>query len=320
MDKSTINPSNGNSNPFLTGSPVSDTGHGPKKECPSNEKNKYEKKTPKVFDEAEYEKRCEQCHHDIEHATDKALRLDYPDEYKARANAKSRALHEYQCPYSAEFDNFRFFLNEVGPKPCQGTSLDKIVNEKGYVPGNVRWADPQTQSENRRSVRKVVLDGHEHSVDTLASRLGLSREAVLKRLSRGATMEQLVHQSYAPQGASKHPTNGISAWPWPPGMEEKWEQRYQQCKRDVYGDRDEPRIHYFLRRCAEQLQRITEMAEGYDPDDELPPELIHFGKYWSRMQDFALHQRQLAEKEQHRHESPQASSEEIEAVKSFLGL
>ncbi len=45
---------------------------------------------------------------------------------------------------------FARFLAELGPKPTRHHSLDRIDNDRGYEPGNVRWADKKTQSANRR--------------------------------------------------------------------------------------------------------------------------------------------------------------------------
>lgn len=47
-------------------------------------------------------------------------------------------------------DNFQAFIDYIGPKPDADLSLDRIDNERGYEPGNVRWADAQTQNRNRR--------------------------------------------------------------------------------------------------------------------------------------------------------------------------
>lgn len=52
------------------------------------------------------------------------------------------------CP---EWQNdFEAFLAHIGPKPDPELSIDRIDNNRGYEPGNVRWADRSTQSRNRR--------------------------------------------------------------------------------------------------------------------------------------------------------------------------
>ena len=61
--------------------------------------------------------------------------------------------------YSEWYDPFKFYqyLEEnLGGKPL-GYSLDRIDNDKGYHPGNVRWASNSTQMSNRRNYNKQSL-------------------------------------------------------------------------------------------------------------------------------------------------------------------
>lgn len=56
------------------------------------------------------------------------------------------------CARWAVFDNF---LADMGEKP-PGLTIDRIDNNKGYVPGNCRWATSSQQNNNRRP-RGVVV-------------------------------------------------------------------------------------------------------------------------------------------------------------------
>jgi hypothetical protein len=58
--------------------------------------------------------------------------------------------------------SFLAFFEHIGPRPS-GLSLDRIDNEQGYFPGNVRWTDVETQINNRRP-RRVREKPERHTV------------------------------------------------------------------------------------------------------------------------------------------------------------
>lgn len=46
--------------------------------------------------------------------------------------------------------DFKAFFDHIGPRPSPKHSVDRIDNDRGYEPGNVRWATPQEQRRNQR--------------------------------------------------------------------------------------------------------------------------------------------------------------------------
>jgi len=87
-----------------------------------------------------------------------------PPEYIAWQRMKDRCLNK-NCPdyhryggrgikvFSGWVNDPVAFINYVGPRPSPKHSIDRIDNNLGYEPGNVRWATMREQSRNQRSTK-----------------------------------------------------------------------------------------------------------------------------------------------------------------------
>ncbi len=51
------------------------------------------------------------------------------------------------------WNDFRLFLEDVGPAPSPAHSIDRINVDGNYEPGNVRWASGAMQQQNRKSTK-----------------------------------------------------------------------------------------------------------------------------------------------------------------------
>lgn len=81
-------------------------------------------------------------------------------------------------------------MADVGKRP-PGTTLDRIDNNKGYEPGNVRWTTRLVQSRNRRNVwpqadidhMSYLLDCG-YSFENVAKLMGKTKDAVAMKASK----------------------------------------------------------------------------------------------------------------------------------------
>jgi len=69
-------------------------------------------------------------------------------DYKYYGN---RGIKLYQ-PFINNFLRFvKYILKDIGEKPSKNATLDKIINNASYYPGNFRWASQTIQNRNKRN-------------------------------------------------------------------------------------------------------------------------------------------------------------------------
>ncbi len=111
-------------------------------------------------------------------------------EYVLWRSAKSRCVNPRDARFSdyggrgitMHWRSFPEFFAAVGPRPTKDHSLDRIDNDRGYEPGNVRWATRHQQQVNRRDTPRYTYRGETLSVAEWARRTGFNIAAIRSRI------------------------------------------------------------------------------------------------------------------------------------------
>lgn len=89
------------------------------------------------------------------------------------------------CEQWAAFEPFRDYVLANLPPRQRGQTLDRIDNDRGYEPGNVRWADARTQQRNTSANTIIAVDGVSRCIAEWAEISGLTSNVICRRRARG---------------------------------------------------------------------------------------------------------------------------------------
>jgi hypothetical protein len=128
----------------------------------------------------------------------------YSQEYRSWKMMKSRcgnpndpAYERYGgrgitvCP---RWHRFEPFLEDIGRRPSPLHQLERVDNNRGYEPGNVRWATPKENQRNKRNTAFIVLSGRRIPLVEAAETAGIPVTTLRHRLDRGWSPERAVAQ------------------------------------------------------------------------------------------------------------------------------
>lgn len=72
--------------------------------------------------------------------------------------------------------------DEIGSRPTEKHSLDRVNNNKGYWPGNVKWHLPVKQNRNKRSNHKEFFRGAWRTLAEISEMTGVDHRRLYDRV------------------------------------------------------------------------------------------------------------------------------------------
>ena len=133
------------------------------------------------------------------------LSTDYPKEFctwRMLPMRRTQKAYQHLDPLIDDdiYRDFELFLKEVGGARPKGYELDRIDPERGYVKGNMRWADRLTQNRNKRSSPRYRGE----PIRIVAERMGLNPDQVAGRVGNGWTVEEALFTPPCKNGYTRY--------------------------------------------------------------------------------------------------------------------
>lgn len=111
----------------------------------------------------------------------------YNQSYKGYANYGGRGIVVCQ----RWLESFEDFMADVGVPPSEQHSLGRKETNGNYEPSNCRWETRIQQGRNKRNNVLIAYHGETLCISEWATRTGLSRDVISKRLKNGKTSDDL---------------------------------------------------------------------------------------------------------------------------------
>jgi len=146
--------------------------------------------------------------------------------YMCWASMKQRCLYEKSNRYKTygergiaiypewikSFASFNsYIVSHLGEHPGKGWSIDRIDVNRGYEPGNIRWANNQEQARNKTNTLYLEFKGEKKDIFEWSESTGIKYNTLLNRYHRGWSTTDIltVPVLNGPNAFHNHPNRNI---------------------------------------------------------------------------------------------------------------
>lgn len=119
--------------------------------------------------------------------------------YKSWQSMRTRCLNKNADQYPdygargiticERWNSFENFLEDMGHRP-DGTTIDRIENDKGYEKSNCQWSTMREQENNKRSNVYLEFNGRSMTAAQWSRETGIGYQTIRKRMDAGWSSER----------------------------------------------------------------------------------------------------------------------------------
>jgi hypothetical protein len=118
--------------------------------------------------------------------------------------------------------SFEAFYQDMGPRPSDKHSLDRIDTNGHYEPGNCRWATWGEQQNNTRHNVRLTFRGETLTAAQWAARTGMSAFTIYARVERGWPVERILTTKPRTEWKKRGPVSAEHSRALSEGQRKRW--------------------------------------------------------------------------------------------------
>ena len=112
--------------------------------------------------------------------------------------------------WEEDFETFRQWAMTHGYR--DGLTMDRVNNNAGYNPGNVRWISRKAQARNRTTNTYLTVDGRTRPVVEWCEMYGIPDYVVVRRIKAGWSPEDAVKRPVRKRREERRCSEDTCTW------------------------------------------------------------------------------------------------------------